>query len=132
MSKNKVKRKVIKRYSEELKIMVVNAVEQEEMSVYNASQHYKVPERCIYEWKARYGKTATVRETINVTVKSEFDKIRQLEGIISELSIKCKVLREQVKIYEETIGEEGKKKLNMRQLEDLERLKKEMENLLVE
>jgi hypothetical protein len=100
------------------------------MSAMNASQEYKVPERNIYTWRAKYGKSPIITETINVTVKEESDKIRTLESLVSELSIKCKVLREQVKIYEEITTDDAKKKLSMKQLEELEKLKLEAEKLL--
>lgn len=130
MSKPTNKRKALKKYSIEFKQSVVNSIEQEGLSAAEASYHYKVPHRTIYSWLGKHGKIPIVTETINVVMKSESDKIRKLESLVSELSIKCKVLREQVKIYEEVTGEEGKKKLNMKQLEELERLKKEAEDLL--
>jgi len=129
--KPKQERKIIRKYSEEMKLAVVNSVEKEGMTVSEAAQHYKVPERNIYHWRGKYGsderKAAT--EVIGLTVKSEADKIRKLEGIVSELSIECRVLREQTKIYEEMVGEEQKKKLSMKQLEELERLKKETQEM---
>jgi len=130
MSKSS-KRRIIRKYSEEFKLTVVNAVEQEGMGVSEASIHYKVPERSIYTWRNKYGeKREVIVETVDLNLQNKVDKIKQLETLVSELSIKCRVLREQIKIYEQTVGDEGKKKLSMKQLEELERLKKEMEDLM--
>jgi hypothetical protein len=65
---------------------------------------------------------------VDVRVASEAARIRQLESVISELSVENRVFREQVKIYEER-GEEAKKNLSMKQLAELERLKQEVEAL---
>ena len=136
MSKSKgfgLERRRKVKYSEGFKDAVVESLGKGK-SVPEAARYYEVPERSVYNWlnKRREREEPEEKGVLDAKMREERDKFNKLERLVSELSIKCLVLKEQVKIYEEMVGAEDKKKVSTKQLEELERLKREAQDLLVE
>jgi len=113
--------RVITRYSEEVKRAVVHSVEELGMSVPEVCRHYKVKNRrTVYRWLQSYGNSRGPTKVVRLVMKSEQERIQELESLVAELSVRSKLLKAQVDIYEEITGEEVKKKLSMKQLRELE------------
>ena len=93
-------------------------------------RHYDIKnERLVYKWLKKYGNDSKTVKVVRVIMKSEQERIRELESVVADLSVKCKLFKAQVDIYEEVTGSESKKKLSMEQLQELEKKKKKLSEL---
>lgn len=121
---------VITRYREELKRAAVHDVEELGIRVQEVCRHYKIrSQRTVYRWLRRYGSQRGPSQVVRVIMKSEQERIKELESVVAELSVRCKLLQTQVSIYEEVTGEEGKKKFSTKQLHELEEKKQKLARL---
>lgn len=93
---------VQKRFSEELKRHVVSEVESGKMSVRDAAERTHSTTSRIYKWLEEYGRFKPKRDILEVVMKSEQDKIRELEKALSEAHLKLRV-------YDKLIDIAGKK-----------------------
>ena len=116
--------KVIKRYSEALKRQVVLEYERGESTARELVEQYGIGcARTISHWCVRYGQYQRATKIVRVIMKSEQERIRELERTLADLTLKNRVLEVQLQLWEEE-GEKGlKKKLSTEQLKKLESLK---------
>lgn len=132
MSKEiKQKSRVVRRYSEALKRQVVEDIEKGSLSTKEAMEWYDVPwRRTIDRWREHYGKNKGRTKVVRIFMKSEQERIRELEKLVSDLTIENRVRKAQLEIAEEHIGVENlKKRLSTQQLKEYEERKKQLESL---
>jgi len=125
------KARVVRRYSEALKRQVVEDVDGGSLTVKEAMEWYDVPwRRTIDRWRLRYGRDKKRTKTVRVVMKSEQERLRELEKLVADLQIENRVKSAQLDIYEEWgVDESIKKKLNTQQLKEFEERKKRLESL---
>ena len=130
-SEIKEKSRVVRRYSEALKRQVVVDIEKGSLTVKEAMEWYDVPwRRSIDRWREKYGKDKRRTKVVRIFMKSEQERIRELEKLVADLQIENRVRAAQLAIIEEWGLEESiKKKLNTQQLKEYEERKKRLESL---
>lgn len=112
--------KEIRRYSESMKLQVVEEVESGRISAREASVFYDIGNRrTIYRWVSKYGKSKRRTKVVRVIMKSEQERIRELESALSDALLSKRVLMAQLDYYEENVPD-IKKKLNSQQLKEFE------------
>lgn len=113
--------KIIRRYSEALKRSVVEEIESCTLTVREAREYYNVPSnKTITRWVRQYGKEVLPTRMVKVLMKEEADQIEELKQSVSELRIENAVMRAQYEIILEKRGEEIKKKLSTKRLQEFE------------
>lgn len=121
----------IRRYSEALKLQVVKELEVEGLTISEAMEFYDIPNRrTIDRWREKYGKDRGKTRVVRVMMKSEQDRIRELEKALADKELENLKLKCQLAVIEEDYGEDIKKKLTPEQWERLEKLRKETAPLL--
>jgi transposase-like protein len=121
---------VITRYSEEVKRAAVHAVEELGINVGEVCRDYHIKaKRTVYRWIQRYGSSSRPTKVVRVIMKSEQEKIRELENLVADLSVRSRLLKAQVEIYEEVCVDDIKKKLSTKQLQGLEEKKQRLARL---
>ena len=112
--------KTIRRYSESLKMQVVEDVESGRMTAKEASKQYDVlNSRTINYWVQKYGKSKYRTRVVRVVMKSEQERIRELESALSDALLGKRVLAAQLESYE-TYVPDLKKKLAPKELKEFE------------
>lgn len=116
--------KVVRRYSEALKRQVVLEYESGESTGRELVEQYAIGcPRTITRWCRRYGQYHRATKIVRVMMKSEQERIRELERTVADLTLENRVLQVQLQLWEEE-GDKGlKKKLSTEQLKKLESLK---------
>lgn len=130
-NKMKEKPRVVRRYSEALKRQVVDELERGCLSMNEALEWYDIPwRRTVDRWRTKYGKDRKKTKVVRIFMKSEQERIRELEKLVADLQIENRVKGAQLDIYSEWgIEESLKKKLNTQQLKEFEERKKKIESL---
>lgn len=124
MGNNGSSMRVVRRYSEALKRQVVEEVESGRLRVKEAMEYYDIPwRRTIDRWRQRYGNNRRGTKIVRIVMKDEQERIRELEKLVSDLELKNRVREAQLEIWEERYGDDLKKKLNTKELEEYEKLK---------
>ena len=130
---NKIKEKaiVVRRYSESLKRQVVLEVEEGRLTTKEAMEWYDVPwRRTIDRWREKYGKSKRKTKIVRIFMKSEQERVRELEKLVADLQIQNRLKTAQIEIWEEEKGEESlKKRLSTEQLKEYEERKKLLASL---
>ena len=117
----------IRRYSESMKLHVVEEVESGRMSAREASNFYDIGNRrTVYRWVRKYGKSKRRTKVVRVIMKSELERIRELESALSDALLGRRVLMAQLDYYEENVPD-IKKKLSSQQLKEFEERQKKIE-----
>ncbi len=116
--------KEIRRYSEAMKRQVVIEYESGCSSTRELLLEYDIKSKAsIYLWRKKYGKRSYKTKVVRVIMKSEQERIRELEKMVAELALKNRANELLIRVYEEDYGEEIKKKLSTEQLKQVETLK---------
>ena len=111
----------IRQYSEALKRQVVVEFEMGRATVRELMADYDVQSKTsIYNWRSKYGKVKRTTKVVRVIMKSERERIRELEKIVADLTLKNVANEALLKVYE--TDSELKKKLSTEQLKRLEEL----------
>jgi len=85
--------KVVKRYSEALKRQVVLEYERGESTARELVEQYGIGcARTILHWCRRYGQYQRATKIVRVIMKSEQERIRELERTLADLTLKNRVL----------------------------------------
>jgi transposase len=112
--------KIIKRYSEALKRKLVEEIEGGRLTVGEAMRHYGIEHRrTVNGWIWKYGQEKHETKIVRIMMKSEVERIRELEKALADERLVNMVKTEQLKIYEEWVPD-IKKKLNTKQLKEFE------------
>jgi len=99
------------RYSEAFKLKVVSQIEEGELTVAEARRVYDISNRgTIDNWLRRRGKTHLIPNVIRVTMKTETDRIkelerrnRQLERALADERLRTFALESEIEVYEEEV-----------------------------
>lgn len=120
MSENARGERLIRRYSESLKRKVVEEISSGALSVREALIYYDVPhQRTINRWQQKYGENRLRTRIVRIAMKSEAERIRELESALAESTLKLRFAEAKVDAYEEMVP--GiKKKLSAEQLKQFE------------
>jgi transposase-like protein len=112
----------IRQYSEALKRQVVLEYESGRATVRELLIDYDILTKAsIYNWCRKYGKSKRATKVVRVIMKSEKERIRELEKAVADLTLKNRASEALIEVYEEDT--ELKKKLSSQQLERLKDLK---------
>lgn len=112
--------RIIRRYSEGLKRQLVGELESGQLTVREAMSHYDIPcRRTINYWRQAYGKVSRKTRVVRVIMKSELEKIRELESAFAEERLRSRLFAAQLEEYEILVPD-LKKKLNAEQLKKFE------------
>lgn len=114
--------KLIKLYSEAFQRHVVDEIERGVMGVEEAVRRYHIGGHCtINRWRRKYGTLEKIK-VVRVLMKSEKDRVRELEELLADERLKNKLLNAQLDVIEEDYGTDIKKKLSTARLKEYERL----------
>lgn len=97
-----MERAVSRRYSESFREQVVSEVESGRMSCAEASREYGISKSLMKNWLNEYGKFRPQRSIVEVVMKSEKEKISELEKALSEAHLK-------LRLYDKMLELAGKK-----------------------
>ena len=89
-------------YDEALRRHVVAEIESGELSPADASKEYGVPKSLLKVWLEDYGRFKPKRDIVEVVMKSEKERIAELEKALADAHLKNRV-------YEEIINLAGKR-----------------------
>ena len=90
-----------RRYEEPLKRSIVSEIESGRMSIADAAREYGVGKSRLFLWLKEYGTYRPKREVIEVVMKSEKERIAELEKALADATLKARV-------YEELINQANK------------------------
>lgn len=93
-----------KKYDESFRRYVVKEIEAGELSQADAARQYGIAKGLVRIWLEEYGKFRPKRDIVEVVMKSEQDKIQELEKALSEAHLKIRAYEELLKIAEKKYG----------------------------
>jgi transposase-like protein len=99
----------IKRYDETFRRYVVKEIEDGELSQADAARQYGISKGLVRIWLEEYGRYRPKRDVVEVVMKSEQEKIQELEKALSEAHLKIRTYEELLKIAEKNNGGSLKK-----------------------
>lgn len=116
----------MRRYSEALKLQVVKELDEGCLTVREAMEFYDIPWRkTVNRWRQQYGKDRGKTKVVRVLMKSEQQRIRELEKALVEKDLENIKLRARLEVIAEDYGEDIKKKLSPERYAELEKLGEE-------
>ena len=92
----------LRRHSESLKRAVVEEIESGRMSRTDASREYGIAKSLVKNWLTEYGRFKPKRSIVEVVMKSEKEKIAELEKALAEAHLK-------IRVYDEILTEADKR-----------------------
>jgi len=101
--------KIVRRYSEALKLKVVQEVEIGEASVRQAGRDYGIPATTIDAWMKRYGVSTKKTKIVRVVLKNEKQRIKELEKALSDSVLKNRIYEKMLEFAKKEDGYEVKK-----------------------
>lgn len=81
----------IKRYDDNLKVRIVQEIESGSVSLKEASQLYQVSMKYLRNWLEVYGKYRPKKDILEVVMKSEEERIRELEKALAEAHLELRL-----------------------------------------
>ena len=84
-------------YQESLKRKVVSEVEEGRLSQTDASREYGIPRTLVRLWLEEYGKYRPKKDIVEVVMKSEKDRIAELEKALADATLKARIYEELIK-----------------------------------
>ena len=103
--------KLVHRYSESLKSKIVEEVENGELTVSEAMNLYGIQHRrTINRWIQVMGKNRRPTQIVRVMMKSEQERIKELEKALADAELERFALKTLVSVYEEDYGADKKKR----------------------
>lgn len=127
MKRNGTKVREVRRYSEALKLQVVKELDEGCLTVREAMEFYDIPwRRTVNRWQQRYGKERVNTKVVRVLMKSEQERIRELEKALVKKDLENIKLRAELEVLHEDYGEDIKKKLGPERYAEHEKLAKEL------
>ena len=88
----------VRLFSEELKTHVVEEIESGSLSVAEASKEYGAPKGTIKNWLSEYGRFKPKRSVVEVVMKSEKERIAELEKALADAHLKNRAYDEIIKL----------------------------------
>jgi transposase InsO family protein len=115
--------RIQREYSEAVKRQVVEELERGVVTVSEAQRRYGIRHRAtISSWRRKYGNYEVITKMVRVVMKSEKDRIRELEEALADEKIRNRLLQAELEIYQEKLKGEDKVKKKAR-YEALERVR---------
>jgi transposase-like protein len=121
--------KIVKSYSESLKLKAVSEIESGELSQAEASRHYGCTKGAIYSWMQKYSKLDRRTKLVRVSMKSEADKIKELESSLSRAHLKLELYEAMMELAKKDHGLEIKKNTSTQEYELLKDGKKSVKSV---
>ena len=109
--------RIEKRYSEALKIQVVEGIDSGELTVLEATRDYGCSKGSVYNWQRKYGTKSNKVKIVRVVMKNEKDRIHELESALAKAYIKLEVYEKMMELAKEEDGIEVKKNIVTGELE---------------
>jgi transposase-like protein len=94
-------KRAMHRYSEELKQRIVEEIEGGGLSIREAARDTRAGVGQVQKWLEEYGRYRPKRDVVEVVMKSEKDKIAELEKALAEAHLK-------IRVYDQLITEANK------------------------
>lgn len=94
--------RALHRYSEELKRGIVEEIESGHLSVREAARDTQAGVTQVQKWLEEYGRFKPKRDVVEVVMKSEKEKIAELEKALAEAHLK-------IRVYDELINQANKR-----------------------
>lgn len=91
-----------KSFHEGFKRHIVAEIESGNMSMADAAREYGITKPHVRTWLADYGRFRPKKDIVEVVMKSEKEKIAELEKALAEAHLK-------IRVYDELINQAGKK-----------------------
>lgn len=112
--------RIIRRYSEALKQKVVEEIEGGVLTVKEAMDAYAITHRkTVNRWVRKHGKSSKPTQVVRVMMKSEQEKIRELEKALASERIRNMVFEAQLERYQHYVPD-LKKRLSTKELKQFE------------
>lgn len=108
--------RVLHRYSEELKRGIVEEIESGRLSVRDASAETQAGVTQVQKWLEEYGRFKPKRDVVEVVMKSEKEKIAELEKALAEAHLKIRVYDELISLADKRYKTDIKKNFGTRPL----------------
>lgn len=109
----------MKRCSEELMLNIVKEIESGSISVAGASKEYGIPKATLKNWLKDYGRFKPHRNIVEVVMKSERERIAELEKALADAHLKMRVYDEIIALAGKKYKVDLKKTFGIQQLETL-------------
>lgn len=106
-----------KAYSEALKLHVVSEIENGKQSLAEACRRYGIPVTTARDWLDLHGKRQRRVRVIEVTMKDQEDKIKELKSALSDAHLKIRIYEKMFELAEKECGIGIKKNTATGQLE---------------
>ena len=101
--------KIVRTYSESLKLKAVKEIESGVMNQSEAARYYGCTKGAVNFWMRKYSNKLQQTKVIRVGMKSESDKIRELESALAKAHMKLDVYEKMMELAKENDGIEVKK-----------------------
>ena len=98
-----------KTYQEGLRRSIVGEIEAGRISIADASHEYGVSKSLISLWLKEYGKYRPQKNVVEVVMKSEKERISELEKALADATLKARIYEELIKEAEKRFKIEIKK-----------------------
>jgi transposase-like protein len=118
-----------RRYGESLKVKIVEEIESGVLTIPEARRRYGITGgSTLRDWLKRYGSGEESR-IVRVVMKSEEDRIKELEKALSDEKLGNMLLTEQLRSYQRRVPD-LKKKLNSKELKQFEENERKLKGIL--
>ena len=121
MQGSKEDTKILRRYSEALKLKAVQGIDSGEMNQSEAARAYGCTKGAVNNWMKKYSKNIRRIRVVRVTMKDEQDRIRELESALAKAHMKLEVYEKMMEYVRDEDGIEVKKNTNTGELEIVRR-----------
>lgn len=101
--------KLIKRYSEALKLKVVSDIESGRLTMAEASRYYGMTKGSALNWVKKYGQIGRKTRIITMVPKDEQERIKELESALADAHLRARLYETMLKQASEHYGEDLKK-----------------------
>lgn len=109
--------KIRKSYSESLKLKAVSDIESGIMSQAEAARHYGCTKGAVNFWMQKYSKGYERVKIVRIGMKSEADRIKELESALANAHIKLGVYEKMMEFVKRDHGIEVKKNTSTKEYE---------------
>lgn len=88
----------IRRFSEPLKLRIVEEIESGKLSIAEASREYGTNKTSIKKWLEEFGRFRAKRSIVEVVMKDETAKIEELQKALAEAHMKLRIYDRMIEI----------------------------------
>ena len=129
MNKSEESVKIVHRYSEALKRKVSEEISRGVLTTREAMDMYGIEHRkTVSRWVAQYSGNRNKTKIVRVMMKSEQERIRELEKALADEHVKRVLYAKQLENYEKLVPD-FKKKLDTKALKEFEKNEEKIRNI---